>query len=123
MLDDGLGAYPANATSESDEGTYINSNGGVTLGLVSGVKTPDRAVTLMFPPDVDQSAGAYSRTFTDIAPTQFVFQGTTNVSAGIEAMPIGAVEAGGGKVNFVNPAPDGYDGPSVSGAGRLPSRG
>jgi hypothetical protein len=108
LTDDGLGAYPANARWESDEGTYINSNGGVVIQLLTGVKEDpvDRRATLTFPPDGNTSAAVCNRTFTTVSPTHFTFVG--NVSNGIEAMVVGASQDGSGGITFENPTADGY---------------
>jgi hypothetical protein len=108
LTDDGLGALPNNAATQSDEGTFITGNGGVSIGLHTGVKTPDRYVTLTLPADTNTSAGACNRTFTTINLTEFVFAGRNGVTANLEAMAVGSAEPGFGGIQFVNPVPDGY---------------
>lgn len=103
LTDDGSGAYPSNATSASDEGSYINVNGGVTINLLAGVNMPDRRARLDF--DATTSS-ACVRQFTAIEPADFVMSAKNGTT--LESMTVGVAEEGVGKINFKNPTPDGY---------------
>ncbi|MDP2320141.1 MAG: hypothetical protein Q8O42_12490 [Acidobacteriota bacterium] len=103
LTDDGVGAYPSNATSASDEGSYINVNGGVTINLLAGVKEPDRSARLDFG---DPTSSACVRRFTAIEPADFVMSAKNGTT--LESMTVGVAEEGVGKIQFKNPTPDGY---------------